>query len=240
MRVSWQSILFSILFFFEGLFAFSSAYAAGKSNVPLDSVDIDLSDQPSLQRGAELFVNYCISCHSAEFMRYSRIGEDIGLTEQEVKARLILGSEKIGDTLVSAMGADDAKRWFGVTPPDLSVIARSRGTDWLYTYLRSFYLDPSKPTGTNNLIFKDTAMPHVMWQEQGYLNLDESGKLISKDAAKSAEFDTKMRDLVNFLAYIGEPSKIQRLALGKWVLLYLVIFFISASALKRAYWQDVH
>jgi ubiquinol-cytochrome c reductase cytochrome c1 subunit len=141
-----------------------------------------------------------------------------------------------------AMRAEDAKKWFGVTPPDLSVISRSRGTDWLYTYLRTFYLDSSKPMGTNNLAFKDVGMPHVLWEQQGYAALDESNHLalVEEGEISSFAYDQQIYDLVNFLAYLGEPSKLQRMALAKWVFLYLIIFFLVAYPLKKAFWKDVH
>lgn len=235
------------------LLASPLSYSAS-TGVHLDSVDIDLSDKESLQRGANLFMNNCLSCHAASYMRYNRMARDIGLSEEEVKENLIFGSDKIGDTMTIAMRPDDAKKWFGVTPPDLSVIARARGTDWLYTYLRTFYIDSTKPIGTNNLVFKDSAMPHIFWQQQGYMHQDENGQLINKgqkstvDAEKSnvgnqiteSEYNTLVRDLVNFMAYISEPSKIQRLAMGHWVLLYILLFTVIAYFMKKAFWEDIH
>ncbi len=231
MALLWRSIVLLI-----SLLTFSPSYAAG-NKAALDSVEIDLSDKVSLQRGAHLFAQYCLSCHSAAYMRYNRIGKDLGMTDKEVKQALIFGHDKVGDTMTIAMQEDDAKKWFGVAPPDLSVIARSRGTDWLYTYLRSFYLDNSKPLGINNRLFKDVGMPHVMWQQQPDL---ASQKSTLSAETTDTDYDVMMRDLVNFLAYISEPSKIQRLAIGKWVLLYLAIFFVFAYALKKSYWKDVH
>lgn len=229
-----------ILTLFIGFFS-AQVFAAG-SSMPLDEIEIDITNQASLQRGAKTFVNYCLSCHSASYMRYNRMAKDIGLTDEQVKDNLMFASEKVGDTMTVAMRAEDAKNWFGVTPPDLSVISRSRGTDWLYTYLRTFYLDDSKPMGTNNLAFKDVGMPHVLWEQQGYAELDESQHLhlVEEGEVSSFAYDQQVYDLVNFLAYLGEPSKLQRMALAKWVLLYLIIFFLVAYPLKKAYWKDVH
>ena len=208
-----------------------------------EATHVDITDQASLQRGAKTFVNYCLSCHQAAYMRYNRMAKDLGLTDDQVKDNLMFASDKVGDTMTVAMRPEDAKKWFGVTPPDLSVIARSRGTDWLYTYLRTFYLDSSRPVGTNNLAFKDVGMPHVLWEQQGYQTKDEkTGELISPENAplSTHEYNQLVYDLVNFLEYIGEPSKLQRMALAKWVLLYLVLFLLIAYPLKKAFWKDVH
>jgi ubiquinol-cytochrome c reductase cytochrome c1 subunit len=221
---------------------FSAQAMAASGPVELDHIDIDITDQASLQRGAQTFMNYCLSCHSASFMRYNRMAKDLGLSDDQVKDNLMFASDKIGDAMTIAMRAEDAEKWFGVTPPDLSVISRARGTDWLYTYLRTFYLDESRPMGTNNVAFKDVGMPHVLWEQQGYLSKDEHGELSQtvKGDLSQHDYNQTVYDLVNFLAYIGEPSKLQRMALAKWVLLYLFIFFIIAYALKKAYWEDVH
>jgi ubiquinol-cytochrome c reductase cytochrome c1 subunit len=224
-------------------FAVSLQVHAAGSSVKLDSVEIDITDQASLQRGAKTFVNYCLSCHEASFMRYNRMAQDLGLTDAQVKENLMFASEKVGDTMTVAMRAEDAKKWFGVTPPDLSVISRAKGTDWLYTYLRTFYLDGEKVMGTNNIAFKDVGMPHVLWEQQGYLAMDEETHLLVADSEgtqSTAEYNRTVADLVNFLAYIGEPSKLQRMALAKWVLLYLVIFLLVAYPMKKAFWRDIH
>ncbi|MDH5358386.1 MAG: cytochrome c1 [Gammaproteobacteria bacterium] len=229
---------------FVGLISITSSQVMATSGgLHLDTVEIDITDQASLQRGAKTFVNYCLSCHQASFMRYNRMAKDLGLTDEQVKQNLMFASEKIGDTMTVAMRADDAKKWFGVTPPDLSVTSRSRGTDWLYTYLRTFYIDDAKIMGTNNLAFKDVGMPHVLWQQQGYLKNDvETGHLDTdtKGSQTTQEYNAMIADLVNFMAYIGEPSKIQRLALAKWVLLYLFVFFLVAYPMKKAFWKDIH
>ena len=236
-----RTLIFAL--FFGYLSIISGQVMANTDGIHLDDVEVNLSDKASLQRGAKTFVNYCLSCHQASYMRYNRMAKDLGLTDEQVKENLMFASEKIGDTMTIAMRAEDAKRWFGVTPPDLSVISRARGTAWLNTYLRTFFIDDTKAIGTNNLVFKDASMPHVLWQQQGYLNHDEKTGLLSSASEGSLstyDYNVMVADLVNFLAYVGEPSKIQRLALGKWVLLYLVLFFLVAYPMKKAFWRDIH
>lgn len=225
---------------FFALFSLQAMAASGE--VHLDHVEIDITDQASLQRGAKTFVNYCLSCHEASFMRYNRMARDLGLSDDQVKENLMFASDKIGETMTVAMRPEDAEKWFGVTPPDLSVIARARGTDWLYTYLRTFYLDESRPMGTNNVAFKDVGMPHVLWEQQGYLAKNDNGELVQATEGQMSQhqYNVMVHDLVNFLAYISEPSKLERMALAKWVLLYLFIFFLVAYPLKKAFWKDVH
>ena len=221
----------------------------------LDKANIDLSDQASLQRGAKLFVNYCLSCHSAKYQRYNRMAKDLGLTEEEVKENLMFTTDKIGDTMEIAMAEEDAAVWFGTAPPDLSVITRARGVDWVYTYLRSFYLDPSRPLGVNNIVFPDVGMPHVLWELQGWqeakfdIVTDEQGnqheefagfELVKTGSMSPDEYDGAMRDLVNFLTYVGEPGQMARQSLGWKVLLFLAVFFVIALLLKKEYWKDIH
>jgi ubiquinol-cytochrome c reductase cytochrome c1 subunit len=225
------------------------AQAAG-GGVHLDAADIDMNDKASLQRGARLFVNYCMGCHSAKFQRYNRMAKDLGLSEEQVKENLMFTTDKIGDTMEIAMKPQDAEKWFGVAPPDLSVIARARGTDWLYTYLRSFYIDESRPFGVNNIVFPDVGMPNVLWQLQGtqkalFADLDghkifEGFELVEPGTMSPAEFDRSMRDLTAFLSYISEPIQMERRAMGKWVLLFIAVFFVLAYLLKKEYWKDVH
>jgi len=225
---------------FIGLMSITSSHLfAASGTIKLEPVKIDLSDKASLQRGAKTFVNYCLSCHSASFMRYNRMAKDLDLTEQQVVENLMFASDKIGDTMTISMRPDDAKKWFGVTPPDLSVISRVRGAAWLNTYMRTFYLDDKKPMGTNNLAFKDAGMPHVLWEQQGYLENDH-GHLTAASKGTDSNYNLMVADLINFLAYIGEPSKIQRLALGKWVLLYLFLLFLVVYPMKKAFWKDIH
>ncbi len=220
----------------------SLAVAGGGSSVPLDKAPIDLSDMESLKNGAKLFMNYCLSCHSAKYMRYKRMADDLGMSDQEVLDNLVFTGAKIHDTMEIAMPADQAAKWFGTTPPDLSVISRSRGDDWLYTYLRGFYVDASRPMGVNNVVFKDVGMPHVMQELQGrqYLQEDGSLKLDGSGSMSVAEYDKAVGDLVNFLAYVGEPAKAYRLTLGWYVLGFLAILLVLTYRLKKEYWKDIH
>ncbi len=237
------------------LFLPASIALANEGGIELQKAHTDINDKASLQAGAKLFVNYCMGCHSIKYSRYQRMAKDLGLSDAEVMKNLMFSGDKIGDTMTIAMNPDDAKRWFGVTPPDLSTIARARGTDWLYTYLLSFYLDPKRPMGVNNLVFKDVGMPHVLWDRQGWQKAvhetvtDAHGnkheviklELVDKaDEAKAKSYRLDVLNLVNFLDYAGEPAKLQRYSLGWKVILFLAIFFIFAYLLKKEYWRDVH
>ena len=197
--------------------------AAGKVN--LDHADTDIMDRASLQNGAKLFMNYCSGCHAISFMRYNRIGSDLGLSDELVKQNLMFAGNKPGETMVTAMPEDAASKWFGGVPPDLSLVARSKGTDWIYTYLRSFYEDESRIFGVNNKVLANASMPDALWS--------------LKDTQSEAEFDNSVRDITNFLDYVGEPAKLIRLQLGKWVLLFLGVLFILVYMLKKEYWKDV-
>jgi ubiquinol-cytochrome c reductase cytochrome c1 subunit len=237
--------------FFAWLFAPLVALASG-DEMRLDSANIDPHDAISIQRGARTFVNYCLNCHSASSMRYNRL-MDLGLTEQQIRDNLIFTSAKVGDSMSISAGRKDQKEWFGVEPPDLSVVARSRGADWLYTYLRTFYRDESRPTGWNNEAFPNVGMPHVLWQLQGIQAMkteieereghkSEHKKLVmEKPGSLSAlEYDKLTRDLVNFLSYMGEPDKTRRLQIGIVVLFFLLLLLLPAWLLKKEYWKDVH
>lgn len=238
------------------------ANAAGGVNFP--AVELNPRDQVSLQRGAQIFMNNCLSCHSASMMRYNRL-QDIGLTEQQIKNNLMFTTDKIGDTMQAHMNPADAKKWFGNTPPDLTLIARSRGTNYIYAYLRGFYKDPKTPTGWNNIALPNAAMPHVLWEQEGVksVKLDENGKAImQKDGVTpewvwestgkltrmtkdgkvvTAEFDEYARDLTNFMAYMSEPAQVQRKQIGYMVLLFLIAVMLPlAYFLKKEYWKDVH
>jgi ubiquinol-cytochrome c reductase cytochrome c1 subunit len=227
--------------------------AAG-GGVHLDKANIDPTNKQSLQRGARLFVNYCLSCHSAALMRYERIGRDLGIDEKLVSQNLMFTGGKVGDLMTVATADADSKEWFGTVPPDLTVIARARGVDWLYTYLRSFYRDDSKITGVNNLVFADVGMPHVMWELQGWQDpvittvKDHDGNerksialaLAEPGLLTPVEFDRATRDLVNFLDYMGEPAKYERRSLGVKVLMFLFMFLVLAILLKKEYWKDIH
>ena len=227
--------------------------AAG-GGVHLDDADIDVSDQASLQRGAKYFVNYCLSCHSAKFQRYNRMARDLGLTEEEVEQNLMFTTDKIGDTMQIAMDPVNAEAWFGVLPPDLSLIARSRGVDYLYTYLRGFYVDEQRPFGVNNVVFPDVGMPHVMWDLQGMQKAvfkEVDGQQVIEELVpvdgpagqgkmSPEEFDNAMRDLTAFLSYVAEPVQLERKRIGTYVLIFLAFFFVLAYLLKKEYWKDIH
>jgi ubiquinol-cytochrome c reductase cytochrome c1 subunit len=211
-----------------------------EAGYPLERSPHERTDLVSLQSGARLFVNYCLGCHSAQYMRYNRLTE-IGLTEQQIKDNLLFTGEKVGDMMKVPMGAQ-AKQWFGVAPPDLSVVARSRGADWLYTYLRSFYRDPKTATGWNNAVFENVGMPHALWSLQGERGYDPEKNQwtqISKGSLSQVEYDMAVRDLVNFLVYVGEPVATKRRTIGIVVLLVLGVLFILTYLLKKEFWKDV-
>ncbi len=228
---------------------------ASGGGVHLDKAQIDPANKESLQRGARTFVNYCLSCHSAKYQRYNRLARDLGMSETDVLENLMFTGEKIGDTMDIALSAKDAKKYFGAAPPDLTLVARVRGVDWLYTYLRTFYLDDSRPFGVNNLVFDKVGMPHVLWELQGWqkpvyeTETDSQGhehkkivelELVEQGSQTPAEYDRTVRDLVNFLAYMAEPIKLERQALGIKVLLFLFVLFIITYLLKKEYWKDIH
>lgn len=230
------------------------AAAAGPA-VPLDRADVNLEDTASLQRGARLFVNYCLSCHSAQYMRYNRMAADLGLTEGQVAENLMFTTERVGDTMRVAMPRSESAEWFGKAPPDLSVIARARGSDWLYTFLRTFYVDEERPFGVNNAVFPDVGMPHVLWELEGLkapqdrtevgadgeeTHVLEGYQMVRRGTLSPAEYDVAVNDLVNFMTYMGEPMRMDRQRIGLWVLLFLAIFTVLAYALKKEYWKDVH
>ena len=223
---------------------------ASEGGYRLDHAPIDPTDQLSLQAGARTFVNYCLNCHGAQFMRYNRL-TDLGLTEAQIRDNLILTDAKVGDTMKVALSAKDGKAMFGAAPPDLTVVGRSRGADWLYTYLRTFYRDAKSPTGWNNAAFPQVAMPHALWTLQGERSLevvpskDGHGPVeynwtqLAPGAQDTVHYDTTVRDLVNFLVYLGEPAANDRKRIGIVVLFVLGILFIFAYALKKEYWKDV-
>ena len=216
------------------------------------SAEVHLDDRASLQRGASLFMNYCSGCHSLQYLRYSRLGDDLGLSEAEVSNNLNFTGAKYGDKIRVAMSPTDATAWFGKAPPDLSLEARSRGADWIYTYLKSFYVDESRPMGWNNKLLPGASMPHVLWQLQGIQQPVlgaakqggeapvESFKLAQKGSQTEAEYDQTARDIAAFLQYAGEPAALQRESMGVWVVLFLGVFTFLAWLLKHEYWQDVH
>ena len=239
--------------------------ARGHANY--EKVDIDLGDQVSLQRGAQIFTNYCLSCHSASNMRFNRL-QDIGLTEEQIKENLMFTTDKVGDVMHAAMSPADGKKWFGAAPPDLSLIARSRGADYLYAYMRGFYKDPTRPTGWNNTVFDKVGMPHPLWQQQGVRAVeldakgqpvmvqDEHGNLVPKLNWESVgtmtrktpdgkvitkEYDDYAKDLVAFMVYMGEPAQVERKQIGYIVMIFLLAVMLPlAYFLKKEYWKDVH
>lgn len=222
-----------------GMLASAAAFASG--GVHLDKAPVNLGDQASLQRGAKTFATYCLNCHAAASMRYNRL-TDIGMSEQQIKDTIITTDAKVGDLMKVAIDKKEAKVWFGAAPPDLSVISRSRGADWLYTYLRGFYRDDSRPTGWNNVAFDKVGMPHVLYELQGEqvlggdhkLALDKPGKM------KPAEFDALVGDLVSYLVFMGEPAKMVRGTYGIIAMLLLLGLFAISYKLKKEYWKDVH
>ena len=242
----WIVILFAMLP--------SLAMAAG-ANVPLDKANNDLTDKASLQNGAKMFMNYCFGCHSTQYQRYERVANDLEIPVDLMKENLIFDPEaKIGSLMVNAMPAEQAASWFGAPPPDLTLVARVRGADWLYTYLRTFYEDPSRPFGVNNIVFPSVGMPHVLEELQGIptpiyethiVDGEEVEVVVGTDTDGSGElsageYDDAVRDLVNFLVYSGDPVKLERHAMGWWVMAFLVLFTIIVVLLKKEYWRDVH
>jgi ubiquinol-cytochrome c reductase cytochrome c1 subunit len=216
----------------------------------LDEANNNIADLKSLQRGAKYFVNYCLGCHSAKYVRYNRLAQDLQLSAQQLDDNLMFTGEQAFDLMEIAMRPDDAARWFTVAPPDLSLIARSRGTDYIYTYLRSFYVAPDRPAGVDNVVMPGTNMPHVLWQLQGtqraVFHSDEHNaevlegfETVTPGELDAEAFDEAVRDIVNFLDYIGEPIKRQRQQLGIRVIGFLLVFLLIAYMLKKEIWKDV-
>jgi ubiquinol-cytochrome c reductase cytochrome c1 subunit len=229
-----------------------SALAASEGGA-LQHAGTDIEDKASLQRGAQLYMNNCVGCHSLKYMRYSRIADDLGLSEDQVMNNLNFTGAKFGEHVISAMPAALAEKSFGKAPPDLSLIARVRGSDWVYTYLKSFYLDESRPLGWNNQLFPNASMPNPLWEMQGlqravYGKKDEkTGEApverleVAQAGTQSAEeFDRTARDIAAFLEYVGEPGALKRQQTGVWVVLFLAFFTFMAWLLKKEYWRDVH
>ena len=234
-------------------------WPAGAGNDHLMHAEVDLSNRKSLQRGARTFVNYCLSCHSASLMRYNRLGKDLNVSESVLKENFMFGTDKTGDTMTVALNRQEAEKYFGVAPPDLSVTARSRGADWLFTYLMTFYRDPSRPTGVNNLAFEDTAMPHVLWELQGWqepvykevIHGDDritreidylevvTEPLDKPEPYQDESYEETVSDLVNFMVYLGEPIKLKRETIGAWTIVYLLVLLVIVYLLKREYWREI-
>jgi ubiquinol-cytochrome c reductase cytochrome c1 subunit len=253
-----KKILISLLF----ALGLAGAAIANEGGPALDTFPVaKMNDMAALQNGAKLFVNYCLNCHSAAYMRYNRL-RDLGLTEDQIKKNLLFATEKVGDTMKTTLDAKQAKEWFGAQPPDLTVIARSRagaggsGADYLYTYLRSYYRDDTRPTGWNNLVFPNVGMPHVLWQLQGerapkYVEEKDAhnpGKTVHRfegyeqltpGQMSNLQYDDTVADLVAYLQWMGEPAQAQRVRIGVWVLIFLAVFTLIAWRLNAAYWKDV-
>lgn len=244
------------------LFVFfsSNLWAAGGPAVPMDHIEPDIRDQASLQRGLTLFTNYCFGCHSMKYARYERAATDLGIPTEIFEENLIFGDAKIGELMEIAMPEDQAKIWFGSAPPDLTLSARLRGPDWIYNYLRGFYADPKRPYGVNNVVFKDVGMPHVLADLQGVcaeppkLGVEPqvdplSGNIVAQSGCDSFtsegsmnqdEYDEAIYDLVNFLEYVGEPSRLESVELGRTVLIFLAFFFVFVYFLNKEYWRGIH
>ena len=235
----------------------SPAAMASEGGVRLDTAPIQPTDVVSLQRGARTFANYCLNCHSASLMRWNRL-EELGLNESQISDNLIFTGDKIGDLMNVAMNKKDARKWFGAAPPDLSVIARARGADWLYSYLRGFYRDPARPTGWNNTVYENVGMPNPLWQLQGErVRVEEKAKsgegmeghggaavvkyeMVKPGTLTAVQYDAMVADLVNFLVYMGEPAATSRKQIGIFVLLFLLALWPLVYFLKREFWKDVH
>ena len=231
---------------------------AAEGGIAWDKAPNHTNDLASLQNGAKLFVNYCLNCHSAAFMRFNRLA-DLGMSEQQIKDNLLFVADKVGEQMKSPIDPKDAKEWFGAEPPDLTLIARSRaghggtGADYLYTYLRTFYRDPARPTGWNNMVFPNVGMPHVLWELQGvrepvFEKAEEHGKevevfkgwkQVSPGTMTAEQYDQAVGDLVGFLQWMGEPAQNSRVRIGAWVLLFLAAFTVIVWRLNAAYWKDV-
>jgi ubiquinol-cytochrome c reductase cytochrome c1 subunit len=228
--------------------------ALASGGTALEPAGYDLENQPSLQRGAKYYVNYCLGCHSLNYVRYQRVGADLGITEEQISALLFTADKPTGMMRI-ALDYYDGERWFGRSPPDLSLTARARGGDWIYNYLRSFYLDPKRPFGVNNVLLPGSSMPHMLAELQGYQKVEYKAEFdllgneqqvfdkfvpVTKGTLSPAEYDAVARDLANFLVYVSEPAQLKRMHLGFGVLFFLAVLFLLSYFLKREYWKDVH
>ena len=227
--------MFAIIFLLYSSLSFSA------ENIELSKAPIDLTNNQSLQRGAKTFINYCLNCHSANFMRYSNL-QDIGLSAETIKNDLLFTGDKIGDTMSVNMSMRDSKKWFGASPPDLSVVARSRGADWIYSYMRGFYRDPSRPMGWNNTVYVNSAMPHILWELQGEQILNPKTKKLEKFSSgklNAKEYDAMIADLTNYLVYMSEPDQLKRKKMGYYVIGFLLLLLFLTIILKKEYWRDI-
>ena len=234
-------------------FASAPGFAAG-GGAAMEHANIDPDNINSLQRGAANFMNYCSGCHSAQYVRYKTIGNDLDLSDEMLVDNLMFNAEKTFETIQTSMPADDAARWYGTAPPDLSLMARAKGVDHVYNFLKGFYIDSDSPTGVDNLQLPGTSMPHVLWELQGYQaahftdHTNEDGSVtttfegfeqLTPGSMDSEDYDNFVRDTTNFLAYIAEPIRSDRRKLGVWVLMFLTFFLILSRMLKKQIWKDV-
>lgn len=228
------AILISLLVSFH-----SSVTLSADSSYHLDKAKINLDDEQSLQRGARNFINYCLNCHSANYMRYNRLA-DIGLSDDVIKENLLFTADKTGELMDINMDSSEAKKWFGANPPNLTVTARSRGKDWIYSYLRTFYVDDSRELGWNNLVYPNAAMPHVLWELQGIQNLEDNKLKLNKPGLLSIEeYDQFVLDTTNYMVFMSEPAKLVRHKIGYYVIGFLLILLILVINLKKEFWKDV-
>lgn len=244
-----KKLILVLGFFYSGL-----VLAAGGAGVPLDEANNDLTDKASLQHGAMLFNNYCLGCHNMQYQRYERSFKDLDIPNDIGQQYLQFTGEKVSDHIKSAIPAENAATWFGAPPPDLTLVARVRGADWLYTYLRTFYKDDSKTFGVNNKVFPSVGMPHVLQELQGMPSETTEQRMVDgemkdvyvgiktdgKGALNEEEYDNAVRDLVNYLVYVGEPNRLNLEKTGKWVIAFIFVLFIFVYLLKKEYWRDVH
>ena len=232
--------------------------AAAGPKVPLLSANVDLTDKAAAQRGAQLYMNYCLGCHTLQYQRYERTMDDLGIPHDLGEQHLVAKDKKKGALITNSMKPEDAEKWFGTLPPDLTLVTRlkgagTKGADWVYTYMKSFYVDPERPFGVNNVVFKDVGMPHVLMDLQGVPTQAKEermvdGRMVMVDVGLKAtggsmnasEYDSAVRDLVTFLAYVGEPTRLESEALGEKVLWFLLLLLVLVYFLKREFWKDVH
>jgi ubiquinol-cytochrome c reductase cytochrome c1 subunit len=242
-----KNILLSLYFFL-----LSSIALASGSDLNLDKANVNVKDYASLQRGAKIYMTTCATCHSLKYVRYKEMAKQIEMVDSSgdllvdvVQDGLMYSGAKITDNIISALSSDDGEKWFGKSPPDLSLVARCRGVDWLFSYLRTFYKDDSKLWGVNNVVFPDVAMPHVLLNYQGLKGLsgDDSHhinlKLIEQGSLNEKEYDLMVLDLVNFLSYVGEPHQLERKRIGRYVLVFLFVLLVLVYLMKREYWKDI-
>ena len=223
------------------LLLIQSSFVLASEEIHLEKAPIDLSDQPSLQKGARTFINYCLNCHSAKYMRYNKL-LDIGLSKKDIKDNLLFTGNEIGDPMEISMPVKESKQWFGATPPDLSVVARSRGSNWIYSYMKGFYRDSSREIGWNNVVYVNSSMPHILWELQGEQELDkDTGKLniIKPGKLNQKEYDAVITDLTNFITYMSEPGQLKRKKIGFYVVGFLLLLLALTIKLKKEFWKDI-